>query len=377
MQLRSGYSLNGAEIIRDFTGWSWTGAIEDNKEKLYNIIFQDLLILVGVSNLEEIINSGNVRLHLAQKLSELYGEKKSDELIKKIDVCSLLLYESNSESHKEEIQNYYDTLNNKYRIVCNKPEYIAIITKKNNDKMKIVHFIEKTIKNKKLLEQKYLKPGIKEKYGYIENYRAHLIRLQSKKLKEIEKNTSLISPFEYIKKKEALAKEIQAFEDYNKKIKKDNPYYDSFLVLQRSVISCLYRKMEISELRKELLGIAYEIRYLKYVQVRDNMLIKDVKELDVDIRNIQKKLVSRLYEIKALDVFSNDENINYTIMKHIFITKSVNMNKLYAKLSYKDKKLLIEYYDEETLDGETSINFSEDEFKDLVKKTDKKYKLFI
>lgn len=375
--IRIGYSINGAEVIRDFNGWSWTGSIENNKSKLYNLLYQNMLILVGVYKLEEIYNSGNSRPYLARVLSNIYGEKKSDEIIKKIDVCCLLLYAEKGISEQNEILEYYNGLKKKFKIINNKPEYISIIARKNKSKMKTVNFIENVLKDKTLLEKKYLRPGIKEKYGYLENYRAHLIRIQKKKLKEIEKNSSMINPFEYIKKKEEISKDINSFEYYEKNSKIENPFYEGFLMLQRSIISCFYKKMEVSELRKELLNIVYEIRYLNYIQVKDNMLIKDVKELEVDIRNIQKHLISKLYAIKALDVFSNDENVNYNIMKHLFLTKSINMNKLYAKLSYNNNKLLIEYYDEDTLDGKNSIDFSKDDFKELVKKTNKKIKLLI
>ena len=111
--------------------------------------------------------------------------------------------------------------------------------------------------------------------------------------------------------------------------------------------------------------------------MEQNYKIKDVKELEVDLRNMQKKLTSKLCENKVIDTFARDYNINYNIIKYIFITKMININKIQLSMNYENKKLNVSYYDENVLEKEEKINFNEDDFNELTKKTNKKMRIII
>ena len=65
--INKGEAINNVEIIRDFNGWSWNNVIEKNLNKYYNLIYQNLLILLGNNNLEEIIKANNIRELLQDK----------------------------------------------------------------------------------------------------------------------------------------------------------------------------------------------------------------------------------------------------------------------------------------------------------------------
>ena len=45
--LTKGMALNGVEIIRDFNGWSWNNQLENDYSQYYNLIYQNLLSLLG------------------------------------------------------------------------------------------------------------------------------------------------------------------------------------------------------------------------------------------------------------------------------------------------------------------------------------------
>ena len=42
----------------------------------------------------------------------------------------------------------------------------------------------------------------------LDNYKAHLMKIRAQKLEQIDKNSSLINPFEYVKRKKQLQKEV-------------------------------------------------------------------------------------------------------------------------------------------------------------------------
>ena len=172
-------------------------------------------------------------------------------------------------------------------------------------------------------------------------------------------------------------KEVQCLKDIEILLKKDKAVYKALIQLQRQVISCLYKKIEVYDLKKELINLIYEMRYYNFLPVENEKKIKDIKELELDLRSIQKKLTNKLCENKAVDTFAKDYNINYNIVKYIFVAKLTSINKLQVLLKYQNKKLFLSYYDEKVLEDEEKINFSEDDLGELNKKMNKKMRIII
>ena len=55
----------------------------------------------------------------------------------------------------------------------------------------------------------------------------------------------------------------------------------------------------------------------------------------------------------------------------------ININKIQLSMNYENKKLNVSYYDENVLEKEEKINFSEDDFNELTKKTNRKMRIII
>lgn len=375
--INKGRALDGTEIIRDFNGWSWNNAIEDNMSKFYNLMYQSLIILIGRANVELAVKSRDTRGALESKIQELYGAKESRNIIKNFEVCCILIYIKNSKERLQEVEEYLEKLNKKLELMENKPRYIASITKKNNDSLKIVAAVEKILKSESILQAKYLKPQIKEKYKMLDNYKKYLKIVQQQRLKQINKNAKLINPSIYELNLAKLKSDIDLLNEFNDVYERKGSIYDRVTVFEKSVTASFFKKIESIEIKKDYINMVYELRYYNYLQVRNDKKIKDIKALEVELRNIQTKLISKLSDEKLIETFSSDEDNNYQILKYIFTTKSTNISKLYVKLRNLDKKLSVEYYDENELESETDIKFNTDSIEDLSKKTDKKIKIFI
>lgn len=375
--LNKGQALNEVEIIRDFNGWSWNNAIDNKISKYYNLIYQDLLLLLGNEVMSNILMTDNIRENLTNKIDEIYGEKKATELLASIEKSCILIYINNSSKNKKEVIEYLSDKEKELKNISNKSEYIAKITIANNENMKTVSKIDAILKSKALIQKNFSKKEVKEKYKTIENYKRHLKKSRKEKLCLINNNTNSINPFEYVKKKKQLEREVQILKNIKSMSEQKNAIYTSIIELQRKVISCFYKKIEVYDLKKELINLIYEVRYYNYLPVEKDKKIKDIKELEVDVRNMQRKLINKLCENKVIEIFANDYNINYAILKYIFVTKMMNINKILITLKKEDKKLLMEYYDEKTLENEFSINFEEDDFNELTKKFNKKIRMFI
>ena len=310
-------------------------------------------------------------------MNEIYGEKNANNFLELFKKCCILIYVYNNEKRKNEVIQYLDERKNELMQITNKSDFISKITIENNNNMKIVSKIENMLKSEALILKKFNKEKIKEKYKTIENYKQTLNKMKNIKTVEINKNSKLLNPFEYVKRKNTIECEIKSLNDIVVLMKNKKSLYNTLISLQRKVITCLYKKIEVYDLKKELVNLIYEVRYYNLLPIEKDKKIKDLKELEVDLRNMQKKLTNKLCENKVVDTFAKDYNINYNIIKYIFITKMTNINKIQLSMIYDNKKLNISYYDENVLEKEEKINFSEDDFNELTKKTNKKMRIII
>ena len=77
--LNIGNSINMVEPLRDFNGFSWNIVEKDIENKYYNLVYQDLLVLVDNVMFEKWTNNNNIDLNYLEIfkdiLNELYGEE--------------------------------------------------------------------------------------------------------------------------------------------------------------------------------------------------------------------------------------------------------------------------------------------------------------
>ena len=374
--LSKGLAINDTEIIRDFNGWSWNNAIDSKYSKYYNLVCQDLILLLGENIVRDILKSEYILEVLFNKIEDLYGEKKANEIVEKIEKTCVLIYMKNNKKNKEEVDVYLERKKEEFYKLSDKAQYISKISTENNKNLKYISKIDSILSNPRLLEKRFSKRESFGKYKNVNEYIECLNKIKAYKLKAIAKNKQLINPFEYVNKKKFLEKEVKKLNAIKILFNRKNCVIDNLVELQRKVISCYYKKIEVYDLKKELINLIYEVRYYNYLPLEDKK-IKDIKKLEVDLRNMQKKFINKLCECRVLDVFSNDYSINYVILKYVFFSKMFNINKMQIRFKYEDKKLHIEYYDENILENEEIINFNDDDFNELNKKANKKIRIFV
>ena len=101
--INTGNNIHMVEPLRDFNGYSWTTIPQEIESIDHNLIYQNLLILLGNSNLEEIIKSYNIRELLQDKFKELYGERNTSLLMNMLEKTCILIYMYNSSKNKKEV----------------------------------------------------------------------------------------------------------------------------------------------------------------------------------------------------------------------------------------------------------------------------------
>lgn len=374
--LEKGMAINGVEIIRDFNGWSWNNVLENDVEQYYNLLYQNLIILLGEPELENVIKSKDVIESLSTLLRNLYGKTKAEDVVSKFIKTCMLIYMDSSEKNEQEVLEYLNKKQQELNKLSNKSEFISKITKQNNENTKIIGKIDSILTSKTLLNKKYASKKISEKYKEIESYKLYLIKYKNKVLNEIAENRKFMNPFEYVKEKNIIQDEVKKLNDIAVCYNNDGIISSSIFDLQKKVISCFYKKIEVYDLKKELINLIYEIRYYNCLPLEGKKL-KDHRILKNEIEKIQIEFVNKLKKNKVVDMFSAYTRVNYFIIKYIFEAKMVNINKITFKYKRIDKGMELEFYDEEILESTEKYELTKDEMQGFLKKENKKIKMFI
>ena len=374
--IERGMAINAVEIIRDFNGWSWNNAIENNINQYYNLLYQNLILLVGEPFLEKIADGNRIVGKTIKNVQKIYDGNDGENFISMmIKVCALI-YMDSSEKNEQEVINYLSIRSAYCNKVLNKSKFIVNISNKNNKYMESISKINSMLRSRTLLEKRFSNKLVSSKYKDIDTYKSYLAKCKNKMINIINENKRIISPFGYVDLKRSIEKEVALLKDIVNCYNNKNMVYTSMIGLQKCMIECFHRKIEVYDLKKELVNLVYELRYYNQLPL-EGKKIKDIKELASDICNMQKKLVKKLCSLKVIERFSTDDEINYSILKYLFVARMVNLNKIQLKMEYKNKKLVIEYYDENVLENQEKIDFDEKSIGKLIKKTRKKTKIFV
>ena len=82
--INKGMEINNTEVIRDFDAWSWNTQIDEIFNIEINLVFQNVLLLLGYRKLNELLNSKEIKSDLKifeNKFTEQYGEQNARNFI--------------------------------------------------------------------------------------------------------------------------------------------------------------------------------------------------------------------------------------------------------------------------------------------------------
>ena len=169
----------------------------------------------------------------------------------------------------------------------------------------------------------------------------------------------MIEPKEFVKEKEKLEQEVE------------------ILKSKKNVIDCCKECLEISkkqiqnaEGRNEIINWIYKMRYYAQIPFDKDTTIKDIKKLQPIWKEVIKEIIKKAQENKVWDIFTENEEIAYIIIKELFNSKMINLENVNMICDYKEGILYVTYYDGNTIE-------SKSEFKLENVRIKKKIKLFI
>ena len=379
--LNTAYDMENIEVLRDFNAWSWNTLVTEIKNIDINLVYQNLKILLNENifdNIQKDNTCNDIIQVIEEELFQNYGKENGEKFIRIIYKISILIYINISEIEKKRLLEEKQNIEKELLEIKDKKLYIEKITKEKKNLSKELKNVDLIINNKDLLLKEYEKRNqLLSEYHKIFSI-SHLVeKLQKERkkiLEKIELYNKKIEPKTYLEDKSKLQKDFELLKDIKfDKLNNIDKYKNK---LQKLFLKELYvKRIEDLTNKTDIIDCLYELRYYNFIHYNPELLIKDIEEFKQDIKNLEEKMVKKLYDYKMINTISTNEKNDIEIVCNIFNLRIINLEYIYLEIRKKENVYILKIYDEkETLEKEIEIELEFNK-KDKIK-LNKKIKLF-
>lgn len=376
--LNLGNRMNQVEVIRDFNGWSWDMVLKEVTDIETNLVFQNVLYLIGHEFIKQWIENKSELadyLELFQSnLKENYGEKRAKQFITLFCKIAIDITISNQEEQHDFWRELKETLEEELTKLQNKSKFLEQKTKEKKEYTKQIEKIDKILNNKDLLKEEYTNRNAKlpnkEKIFSISHLVGRLEKEREELLEKIKNINILIEPKGYVARKQEVEEKIEFLEMLD--IEKKQDKRKTLVELCNIFLECFEIKIAKAKTKQELLTYIYELRYYRFLPLdEEGTTLKEIPKLQPIFEKCKRHLLEKAKKLDTIDEVTDDEKINEEISSNIFNIKMIDLDNLIIGTRIVEGKLYVDYYDEEVL--ETTVQVQSDRTVKLKKKT----KIFI
>lgn len=379
-----GNNINTVEPLRDFNGYSWTTISREIESIEHNMIYQNLRILLGYKFLDSWIKNNEFIIDYMEifknRLEEKYGKQNEKEIVELIIKLSILLDIKFDKSSKEKILIIKKEVEDKLEKIQNNAQFVKQTTKEKIELTKQIKRIDETVNNKKILQEEYIKRNEKlplEKKIFSSRILSQMmVQEREEIIAKLEELNNLLNPQTFVKYK----LDLEEKEEYLKLMDSKNIEKDIeklIIKLQKVFLKCYEIKINKVESKQEIIKTLYEFRYYNLIPFNREIQMNKQSEILKDIDRIGKILIKKAYDLKAINLFTKKEELNYEILKNIFDVRIISLEDLYIKITKEKEKFCIQLFDENIFEEKMELKEIENiNKKDLEIKLNRKVKIF-
>lgn len=416
--LKIGSQINNSEVIRDFNGWSWDVLTKEIENINYNIIYQNIIILLGnrfiydwanrnkqdnsiEENNTEIPNYQAVNNIIGNKIEDnfeiykdtskldyletmkilfkqIYGKNLKNEFIENLSKILISICINNNEKEKQKLLEEKQKQEQLLDLMNNKRKYIEYQSKNKKEISEKIRRIDTLLNNDELLRTEYTEINStlenKDKIFSVSHLADRLEKERKLHLEEIKQINKSIDPTEFVSIKNEVEKEVEFFNDIGieENVKSDEEKH--IANLQKTFIKCFKLRIKNVENKKEIITLLYELRYYMLLPISREKCIKDLEPIQEELIQLQKDLIQKACENKILIKTSDDKELNYNILSTLFKEKIIKLESIVIILKYNKDILSIEIYDGNIHENTQQVKIKQKT--ELVVKLNKKIKIF-
>lgn len=374
--LVDGSNQNNIEILKNFNGWSWSNEYDENINFVNNLIYQNLLMLLGEKFLNNWKESDAFKvdnvIELKNKLSVLYGKINMQKFY--VAMCRVLILNS---KNRNKLIRKFDRVKFELTRLSNKKTFLDSVSEEKIEVTRRINNIDIMLKKENLLTRE-----LKRRNSILsEDKKIHSIR-QLMQILEKEKSqyqkvvnhlTEIVKPKNYLLYKEQLDQQYDIIKDLE-----CSELEEEIVKLQKAFLSCMSQKLQNVHTREDIINMIYELRYYRKIYMYEDRLIKDNKSLDSRIKSLLKEIITISCKFGIINIFCMDINYNYELVSLFLDTNIIELEeiKLSLNLGHTKDILNVVVYDKDIVEKKFDLKFNLSE-KDLKVKLNKPIKIFV
>lgn len=345
-----GNNINTVEPLRDFNGWSWMIIKKEIENISYNLIYQNLRILLGekflnswITNKEYIIDYYN---ELKNELSERFGKEIEEEIIVTLEKLSILLEMEINPEYTEMLSKLREENEKELEKFQNNQEFIEKLTKDKKQINTQLKKIEKILTSKDLLKKEYTKRNeelsLDKKIFSIKILENQMKKEKAELLQKLEEKNELLNPKKFVEEKTKLEYKQKLLEIVNikDKRKEKNKILEE---LQKLFLKCFLVFINNAETKEEIIDLIYILRYYNHLPFNEKIDISANKLIKESLKDIKENLLKKSIDYKIIIAISQDIDENIQLLQHIFNTKIISLEDIHVSIIKEKDKYYIEF----------------------------------
>lgn len=388
--LKIGGIYSNIEILRDFSGWNWNRNKIKNFNIYYDIIYRNLLLILGIDKMIELKKTRQC-IHFMKKY--LVKKYKNDNVEKLMEILKEIVFVMSSEEEKKLEIEANKKIIDMYMAMKDIKKFIQKVNEEKKKNNKLIAEYDKILNSHNVLEREYneyLKAIEKSKNEdsfngslnidsiidildieeddigkidkeEIKNIELFSIQIFEKRKKVYNKNLELSkigNPENYVEHKRILEEKIKYILDYEKvkgDAKKEEELLENLMIeYQKIVYDMLEDRIEAIYTNEEVIDEIYRQRYIRYQNVLKDKYIYQISDLYQKMDKILHLIVAKAMKFDVLERVSEEENTNYAAVSPALKTEVLSLEEVKVAI-YTGKTTLLCIYDGNVLIKEIEL----------------------
>lgn len=388
--LKIGGIYSNIEILRDFSGWNWNRNKIKNFNIYYDIIYRNLLLILGIDKMIELKKTRQC-IHFMKKY--LVKKYKNDNVEKLMEILKEIVFVMSSEEEKKLEIEANKKIIDMYMAMKDIKKFMQKVNEEKKKNNKLIAEYDKILNSHNVLEREYneyLKAIEKSKNEdssngslnidsiidildieeddigkidkeEIKNIELFSIQIFEKRKKVYNKNLELSkigNPENYVEHKRILEEKIKYILDYEKvkgDAKKEEELLENLMIeYQKIVYDMLEDRIEAIYTNEEVIDEIYRQRYIRYQNVLKDKYIYQISDLYQKMDKILHLIVAKAMKFDVLERVSEEENTNYAAVSPTLKTEVLSLEEVKVAI-YTGKTTLLCIYDGNVLIKEIEL----------------------
>ncbi len=382
--LNKGENMNRLEVLRDFNGWNWNTNPQELQSITINLVYQNLIDLLGIEFLEKWIHTKKVTDYFGlakEKIQTEFGVKNEEELFYWIGRLALITCTKTNQRERQYLLEEKKDRQEELLRLTYKKELLEEVMNKNKQARAEIREIDTILNDKERLAEEFIKRNDKlPEYHKIVDL-SHLIEILTKQRKKIisrmEEQSKILEPAYYVEVKTKLEEQLELLSNIELEEQEERKRMLEYSIeLEKVVMNCFQKRIEqmdnLEKLQKreEIIKAIYRFRYYCYLYFENEKYIGETTELEEERTKIKKRLLQKAEEAKCISKIVKSEK-QLEIFNLLFETRIINLENITIELS-EEENIQATIYDGDVLEKTMPLPITK---KELNVKLDKKIRL--